>query len=120
MKYIYISFLLLLANIVLSFFVVESCIENRGVAFGIEIGYVSLINTVLIIGISFLALRVKEDLRYILFSIVILGSGNLLERILRGYVCDYIPFLHLSINILDIGIVVLTIIGVLICIFKKE
>lgn len=119
MKYIYISSLFLFTNIVLSFFVVESCTENSGVAFGIEIEYVSLVSILLLIDISILALKVKGNLRHILFSIVILGSGNLLERILRGYICDYIPLLNLSINILDIGIVVLTILGVLICIFNK-
>lgn len=120
MKYILLSFVLFFVNIFTSFILVENCIENSGVAFGIELGYVSIVSFLFLITIFILSFKIKGDLKYILLGIVILGSGNLLERIVRGYICDYIPFFNLSINMLDIGIVVLTILGVLICIFKKD
>ena len=120
MKYILLSVVLFLTNILVSFFLIENCIENRGVAFGIEIEYVSLIKFFLLIFVLLLSFKIEGNLKNIFLSIVILGSGNLFERIVRGYVCDYIPFFNLSINIVDIGIVVVTIAGVLICIFKKN
>ena len=120
MKYIPLSFVLLLTNFLVSFLLIENCTENTGVAFGIEISYVSLIILFVLILITLLSFKIGGSLRPILLGIVILGSGNLLERIVRGYVYDYIPFFNLSINIVDIGIVVLTILGVLICIFGKN
>jgi len=120
MKYILLSFVLLFTNIFVSFVLVNRCIENRGIAFGIEVGYVSILSFLFLVAILILSLRIKSSLKYIFLGIVILGSGNLLERVIRGYICDYIPFFNLSINMLDIGIVVLTILGILICILKKD
>ena len=87
-------------------------IENTGAAFGIfERNVVLVTNIILVIGILiFLQNNSKNDLNNIPFILMISGSiGNLIDRILRGYVIDFINVTLFNIpifNISDISIII--------------
>lgn len=121
MKYIIpLSILFSILNLCISFFFVSECTVNEGVLLGIDIPYVEIISFILLLAILFTSLKIKGSMRYILLGITILGSGNLLERTIHGYICDYISLFGISVNIIDICITILVMVGVLICIFKKD
>lgn len=107
----YISTLFCILNILFSFhlYARELCILNRGVAFGLVFGQEIAVSIFLLLLLSFLAYRLEKDMRYLLFSIAILGLSNLLVRIFLGKVCDYISLLNISFNIADMGIVLTSI-----------
>ena len=85
--------------------------QNIGGAFGIgRINYILIISIFIIIGlIIFLVKENKKITNYIPYILVLSGSiGNLIDRIFRGYVIDYIDvniFNFPNFNIADICIV---------------
>ena len=112
---IVISFL----NLLLSYFLKDSCIENYGIAFGWEVGNVEFLSSVLLLVLFFLGFTSKGSLRYIFLSLGIAGSSNLIERVINGFVCDFITIFKISLNLVDIWITVLVAYAVL-SFFKKE
>ncbi|MDP2642495.1 MAG: signal peptidase II [Candidatus Peregrinibacteria bacterium] len=99
--------------------------HNTGIAFGIDIGNVwaIIISNVILIGIVIYAakkeLRIKSMLTQIFLAMILGGGiGNLIDRIFRGSVLDFISiWLYPSFNIADICISV-GILGMIIF-FKK-
>ena len=85
----------------------SKCILNEGVAFGIAIEYVFLISIFLISLLIILGLISKEGIRYIFFSLAVLGLSNLIVRFNYGSICDYINVLGISFNIADFMIVLI-------------
>ena len=85
--------------------------KNTGGAFGIgRINYILIISILIIIGIIvFLIKENKKITNFIPFVLILSGSiGNLIDRIFRGYVIDYIDINLLNFpnfNIADISIV---------------
>ena len=71
-------------------------VENRGAAFGIFQGkqtMLIMLTLAIIIGLEYYLLKTKpSDKRlWVSFSLIIAGGvGNLIDRILRGFVVDYI------------------------------
>lgn len=97
----------------------SECVVNRGFAFGLSIPYLAVLSFLIISILLVVYIRTKSVLRYNILAIGILGLFNLLERVLRGYICDYIDIFFLSVNLVDILIVGITLIS-LIYIFRKE
>lgn len=104
--------------------------ENEGAAFSIGNGNVLLfiiINVILIIGLIIFYERNKKNIKnlYKFFIILILSGGvsNLLDRIFRGYVIDFIDVNNIIkfavFNIADIFIVV-GVIGIMFEIMKSN
>jgi len=104
--------------------------QNNGAAFSILTGQriLLILITLLIIGmlIYYLKKNFNQDkLNKIAFSLVIGGSiGNLIDRIVRGYVVDFIdfkifgynfPIFNLADTFITIGVIILIIIA-----FRKE
>jgi len=85
----------------------SKCILNEGVAFGISIEYIFLISILLISLLIILGLISREDIRYIFFSLAVLGLSNLIVRFNYASVCDYINILGISFNIADFIIVLI-------------
>ena len=104
--------------------------QNSGAAFSILIGkriFLILI-TIIIIGLIIYYIKkntVKSKLNILAFSLIIGGSlGNLIDRIIRGYVIDYIsvkifnynfPIFNLGDTFICIGVFLLLIIS-----FRKD
>jgi len=85
-------------------------IQNNGISFGIRLPGVILITGLVLLGISYVAIRQKEWR----WSLVILGGVlNLVERINYGFVTDYwkIPFVPIYNNVNDwlifVGVILL-------------
>lgn len=112
------SFLIALLDRYITRFLISSCVENTGIAFGIEFRYQEILFLIVAILLVILSVRVIGVFRYVILSILILGIANYVSRILYGYVCDYISLLGISFNIVDVGIVILVSIGILICILN--
>lgn len=87
-------------------------IQNTGGAFGIgKINFILIISILIIIGIIiFLIKENKKITNYIPFIFLLSGSiGNLIDRLFRGYVIDFIDVNVLNypnFNIADISIVI--------------
>lgn len=85
--------------------------QNTGGAFGIgRINIILIISILIIIGIIvFLIKEKKKNTNYIPFVLILSGSiGNLIDRLFRGYVIDFIDiniFNFPNFNIADISIV---------------
>ena len=85
--------------------------KNTGGAFGIgRINFILIISIMIIIGIIiYLIKEHKKITNYIPFVLVLSGSiGNLIDRVFRGYVIDFIDvkiFNFPNFNIADISIV---------------
>ena len=98
--------------------------QNTGGAFGIgRINIILIFSIIFIIGIVIFLIKENKNItNYIPFILILSGSlGNLIDRILRGYVIDFIDiklFNFPNFNIADISIV-LGIIILLYKIFKK-
>lgn len=94
--------------------------KNFGGAFGIGSKYIVLIISILIIiGIIIYIVKYKEKIKnYLPYTLIIWGSiGNLIDRIVRGYVIDFIDvnlFNFPNFNISDISIVL----GVILIVYK--
>lgn len=110
-----ISFSLSIFNIFLSkyLFTIDRCVINRGIAFGISIEYIFIISILFLIILIVLGYINKGIVRYILFSIFLFGLSNLITRLLLGGICDYLAMSFLTINIADLGVVVLSILAVI-------
>lgn len=108
---LFVSLIVSILNFVISLelFRNDLCIRNDGVAFGIDIKYITILSLSLVVVLIFFGLISKGILRYILFSFVLLGISNLSIRIMYGSVCDYIHIFNLIVNISDILISVLLI-----------
>jgi lipoprotein signal peptidase len=120
MRYILpISIALSIIHLYISFFVVERCIVNEGIAFGLSIPYVECVSLLFVVFLFFLSVKTKSNIKYLLFSIASLGSVNVLERFFRGYICDYIRIYNIYLNIMDICITILVVLCILICISWK-
>ena len=121
MKYILpLSVFLSLLNLYISFFLIKECTVNEGVVFGIDIPYPEVIGSILLLIVLFISLKVERNMKYIFTSIAVMGLGNLLERTVHGYICDYINIFNISVNIIDICITILVVLGILICVFQKD
>ena len=87
-------------------------IQNAGGAFGIGKANIILISSIIIIIgiITFLIKEHKKVTNYIPFILILSGSiGNLIDRVFRGYVIDFIDinlFNFPNFNIADISIVI--------------
>lgn len=110
-----ISFSFSIFNIFLSkyLFTIDRCVINRGIAFGISIEYIFIISILFLIILIVLGYINKGIVRYILFSIFLFGLSNLITRLLLGGICDYLAMSFLTINIADLGVVVLSILAVI-------
>lgn len=121
MKYILpVSIIFLVIHLYISFFVVSQCTLNDGIAFGISLPYIEWISVGLLVVLFLIFMKTKSSMKYILLGITILGAANVLERVFRGYICDYIPMFSIYVNVADIGITTLAVLGVIICIFKRD
>lgn len=86
--------------------------SNTGIAFGIDIGniWAIIISNIILIGIVIYAtkkeLQIKKTLTQFLLALILGGGiGNLIDRIFRGSVLDFISiWLYPSFNIADICI----------------
>ena len=85
--------------------------QNTGGAFGIgRINFILIISIIIIIGIIVFLIKEKKKITiYIPFILLLSGSiGNLIDRIFKGYVIDFIDINILdfpNVNIADISIV---------------
>ena len=86
--------------------------QNTGGAFGIgSINIITIMNILILITIALFLIKEKEKVRHFLsFTLVISGAvGNLIDRIFRGYVIDFIDVNILNFpkfNIADICITI--------------
>lgn len=87
-------------------------IKNTGAAFGIGTPIiVLLVNIIIVIGIILAIIKYKDKIKnYVPYTVLLAGGiGNLIDRIFRGYVID---FIHIDMfdfpvfNIADICVVV--------------
>lgn len=89
-----------------------SYVQNKGAAFGIgNFNIVLIFNILIIIGVIIVLLKYNKKINnYIPYILVLSGGiGNLIDRIFRGYVIDFIDvnlFNFPTFNIADICIVV--------------
>lgn len=111
--------ILVILNLVLVFFLLENnvCVRNKGVAFGVSLGSEILVLLLLLVVLIFVYIKSREDLRYNVLAISILGLGNFFERVIKGYICDYIQIFDIYVNLVDLGIT-MTVIFSLIYLFK--
>ncbi len=116
------SFVISLFNIFISIYLfkLDICILNRGIAFGIRVEYEVFLTLFLIFVLILLGTLVKSSVRYIFLSLSILGLSNLFVRVMYGNVCDYIRMFNVYVNIVDILIVSLAILGGVEMLLKKE
>jgi len=108
MEYMFaLSILASILNIIFSFslYSVDLCVLNSGVAFGINIYGEALLSAVLIVLIVILGIKLVGKVRYLLFSLAVLGLSNLIVRVWHGVVCDYISLSGISFNLADAFIV---------------
>lgn len=97
-----------------------SYVENTNGAFGIGEKYIILIfSIIIIVGIIIYLLKENRKINnYIPYILIFFGSiGNLIDRIFRGYVIDFIDiniFKFPTFNLSDISIVI----GTLLLIFE--
>ncbi len=101
-------------------FGLDRCVINEGIAFGIRIDYEVYITLFIILLLIVLGLFLKGKERYIFFSLSILGLSNLFVRILYGNICDYINLITVHVNIADIAIVLIAILGGFGILFPKK
>ena len=86
--------------------------KNTGAAFGIGTNYIILaISSIIIVGIIiYMIKQYKNIINFIPYVLIISGSvGNVIDRIFRGFVIDYIDinlFNFPNFNIADICIVI--------------
>jgi len=111
MKYVFaLSIFASVLNIVFSFslYPLGLCVLNSGVAFGINIYGEALLSAVLIVLIIILGIKQTGRIRYLLFSLAVLGLSNLIVRVWYGVVCDYISLFGISFNLADAFIVIVS------------
>lgn len=87
--------------------------KNEGIAFGIKIPQELFYGLVIFI-MYFIYEKFKKEIKernfLIITSLILIGSGaisNIVDRIIRGYVVDYLHFFNISaINLADVVIVI--------------
>ncbi len=116
LKITVIAILVVLADQVTKFFVEKNLPEivshNTGIAFGIDVGgiWTIVVANVILMGIIVYAakkeLQIKSSLTQFFLSMVLGGGiGNLIDRIFKGSVTDFIAiWIYPSFNIADICI----------------
>ena len=88
--------------------------ENTGAAFGSFSGKTSLLSIVtfviIVVGIIYLiAKKRKFDVEYACITLIISGGiGNLIDRVFRGYVVDYIEPLFIDFAIFNFADILVT------------
>lgn len=88
--------------------------ENTGAAFGSFSGKTSLLSVftlvVIIAGIVYLMVKKRKiDVEYICITLILSGGiGNLVDRVFRGYVVDYIEFLFVDFAIFNFADILVT------------
>ncbi len=102
---VYIAFIFFILDIILKNIFYKNelfYLRNFGISFGLlpNINWL-IINSVLILIIMFLWIYFN-DLKTPLFFIIVGGMGNILDRIIYGFVIDYIPFILTYINLSDV------------------
>lgn len=107
-------------------------VENRGAAFGIFRGkkfYLIGITSMVVILMIYYLIKNNNVSKYFKLSLILIiggAIGNLIDRIFRGYVVDFIHFYIKDIfdwpvfNFADICVVLGTILMAVIIIFSKE
>lgn len=117
----FVSFVLGIINVILSlvFSELNVCVYNKGIAFGISVGYEYIFSVLILIVILILTIINKSILRYFLLSFFFLGLSNLVVRILYGSICDYISLLNMNVNIADISIVALCVLTLIYIVLIK-
>jgi len=116
----YVSTLVVLFNIYLSRIYSTQCSANIGVAFGIYFELLNLLIPFLIFILLLISIYSSNRLKNIFVSLCILGMSNAIERLVNGYICDFLTVFDISFNIVDMGIVLLCIFGILVCISKRD
>ena len=112
-------------NIIKNFFSI-TLVHNTGAAFSILTNNVSLLIGISLISLILIYYYLLKDnklikIDYIIYSLLIGGIiGNLIDRIIHGYVIDYLSFKIFNyyfpiFNLADIGIVI----SVILIIFKS-
>ncbi len=98
-------------------------VENKGAAFGIfqDHRWVFMLFSTFAIGIMiFLLFRIKNKHPLFTLSISMLiggGIGNMIDRIIRGYVVDFIKFLFVKFAVFNVADCFVTVGAVLLCIY---
>ena len=88
--------------------------ENTGAAFGSFSGKTSLLSiftlVVIIAGIVYLMVKKRKiDVEYVCITLILSGGiGNLIDRVFRGYVVDYIEFLFVDFAIFNFADILVT------------
>ncbi len=88
--------------------------ENTGAAFGSFSGKTSLLSVftfvIIVVGILYLMLKKRKlDVEYICITLIIAGGlGNLIDRVFRGYVVDYIEPLFIEFAIFNFADILVT------------
>lgn len=96
-------------------FIQFNYVENTGAAFGSfknsTLVLIVFTLTILVIGIVFLlSKKIKFGLMYVSLVILISGGfGNLIDRIFRGYVVDYIDFLFVKFAVFNFADMLVTV-----------
>lgn len=84
-------------------------LENRGAAFGVFQGNVlmlSVFTAVIIVGVIFYVIKNNTNNIIFLSSITLIisgGIGNLIDRVFRGFVVDYIKVLFIKFPIFNLA-----------------
>ncbi len=123
-KYFIVGFTIIIIDQLSKFLIIDKTIivipnllkftytQNKGAAFGIGKGYIVLLASIIIIlGLIIIMVKKRKKItNYIPYVLIISGSiGNLIDRIFRGYVVDFIDvnvFNFPIFNIADISIVI--------------
>lgn len=105
-------------------------VQNRGIAFGVFQGKINLISIatvlaiILLVGYFIKNFKSSSKLENFIFSLIISGAiGNMLDRIIRGYVVDMIDFRGIwsfVFNMADVYINIGVALMLLEIIFKKN
>lgn len=88
--------------------------ENTGAAFGSFSEHTNFLSIftffVIIAGVLYLFIKKKKlDVEYVCISLIIAGGiGNLVDRVLRGFVVDYIEFLFIDFAIFNFADILVT------------
>lgn len=130
-KYLAVAFL---SNDVLTLPIIQDVfhltyIENRGAAFSIfegKIPFLIILTGVLIAALIFFVSTGKVKSNYLLWSLTLIiggGIGNIVDRIFRGYVVDYLDFRLINFavfNFADCCVVIGTILVLIYIIFLDK
>ncbi len=88
--------------------------ENTGAAFGSFSGKTSLLSiftfVIIVVGVVYLLVKKRKvDVEYVCITLIISGGlGNLIDRVLRGFVVDYIEPLFMEFAIFNFADILVT------------